>query len=57
METIKLIINKNYVVVDYKDNSLVAFAYSAAEAASICATNKDYVCYKIGKYITCKLDD
>lgn len=48
----KIIFNKNFVVVNSETNMLVAATYTESEAASIASVNDSYKYYKVGKYVT-----
>lgn len=52
-EEIKLFLNKNYVVCDYRDNTVIAFTNTEEEADRISLTNDNYVVYNIANEITC----
>ena len=50
-EEIKLLLNKSYVVCDYRDNTIIAFTNTKEEADS--TTDDNYVVYNIANEIIC----
>ena len=52
-EEIKLLLNKRYVVCDYRDNTVIAFTNTKEEADSISSTDDNYVVYNIANEIIC----
>lgn len=52
-EEIKLLLNKSYVVCDYRDNKVIAFTNTEEEADSISSTDDNYVVYNIANEIIC----
>ncbi len=48
----KIIFNKNYVVVNSETNVLITATYTESEAASIASVNDSYEYYRVGKYVT-----
>ena len=52
-EEIKLLLNKSYVVCDYRDNTVIAFTNTEEEADSISSIDDNYVVYNIANEIIC----
>lgn len=52
-EPIKLFLNKRYVVIDYRNNTVIAFTSIKEEANTICSTSTNYEVYEITNEITC----
>lgn len=53
MDKIELVLNKSYVVVDFRNNQIIHFSNNIKEAAEIANLDKHFVVYSITNNITC----
>lgn len=53
MDRIELVLNKPYVVVDFRDNQIIHFTDSIEKATEIANLDKHFVVYSITNNITC----
>lgn len=53
MSKIELVLNKSYVVVDFRNNQIVHFTSSIEKATEVANLDKHFIVYSITNTITC----